>query len=119
MRNKLYLIIYLLLCMGRPANGSEKQLIRISTQNIDLIYKIADNKRVYQQYIGKRLKFESEYTHLPLGKEIYLTHGMEDYYEPAIHILHNDGNPSLLLNYETHKVSKNPDGSIETIIWFT
>lgn len=116
MRNKLYLIIYLLLCMGRPANGSEKQLIRISTQNIDLIYKIADNKRVYQQYIGKRLKFESEYTHLPLGKEIYLTHGMEDYYEPAIHILHNDGNPSLLLNYETHKVSKNPDGSIETII---
>lgn len=99
-----------------PASGGEKEIIRISTRNIDLIYKIAGNGRVYQQYIGKRLQFESDFKHLPSGKEIYLTHGMEDYYEPAIRILHNDGNPSLLLKYAGHQLSKNEDGSTATVI---
>ncbi|EPT34279.1 hypothetical protein HMPREF9012_1686 [Bacteroidetes bacterium oral taxon 272 str. F0290] len=27
---------------------------------------------------------------------------MEDYFEPAIHVVHNDRNPSLLLKYVSH-----------------
>ena len=106
MKSKFCLLICLLGWI-LPASGGEKEIIRISTRNIDLIYKIAGNGRVYQQYIGKRLQFESDFKHLPSGKEIYLTHGMEDYYEPAIRILHNDGNPSLLLKYAGHQLSKN------------
>lgn len=115
MKSKFCLLICLLGWI-LPASGGEKEIIRISTRNIDLIYKIAGNGRVYQQYIGKRLQFESDFKHLPSGKEIYLTHGMEDYYEPAIRILHNDGNPSLLLKYAGHQLSKNEDGSTATVI---
>ena len=46
----------------------------------------------------KRLNHATDVVHLPQGSEAYLTHGMEDYfYEPAIHIVHNDGNPSTFV----------------------
>lgn len=41
---------------------------------------------------------------------------MEDYFEPAIHILHNDGNPSLLLKYISHETKAVSQGVNETII---
>lgn len=41
---------------------------------------------------------------------------MEDYFEPAIHILHNDGNPSLLLKYVSHETKAVSQGVNETII---
>ena len=115
-RNRIYLLLICLLGWILPASGNEKQVIRISTRNVDLIYKVAGNGRVYQQYVGKRLKFETDFGHLPSGKEVYLTHGMEDYYEPAIRVLHNDGNPSLVLKYKKHEMRENADGSVETVI---
>lgn len=48
--------------------------------------------------------------------EAYITHGMEDYFEPAIRILHNDGNPSLLLKYVSYKTSDLQPGVTETVI---
>ena len=116
MRNSIYLLLVCLLGWILPASGNEKQVIRISTRNVDLIYKVAGNGRVYQQYMGKRLMYETDFEHLPQGQEIYLTHGMEDYYEPAIRVLHNDGNPSLVLKYEKHERQENVDGSVETVI---
>ena len=41
---------------------------------------------------------------------------MEDYFEPALHMVHNDGNPSTLLKYDTHTSQKLSDGSNETVI---
>lgn len=36
--------------------------------------------------------------------------------EPAIHLLHNDGNPSLLLKYASHTVNQVLPGVEETVI---
>ena len=78
-------------------NAADKPVIQIHTDNSSLIFRVADNGRLYQSYLGKKLNHETDISHLPQGTEAYITHGMEDYFEPAIHIRHNDNNSSLLL----------------------
>ena len=41
---------------------------------------------------------------------------MEDYFEPAIHMRHNDNNSSLLLKYVEHSNEPKGDGVNETVI---
>ena len=96
--------------------AESKQVIKISTDDIDLIYKVGENNRLYQSYLGKKLLHTSDIAYLPQGTEAYLTHGMEDYFEPAIHVVHNDGNPSLLLKYISHTEKQLSPGVNETII---
>ena len=86
------------------------------TGNTSLIYRVGDNGRLYQSYLGKRLNHEADINHLPQGTEAYLTHGMEDYFEPALHIVHNDGNSSTLLKYVSHDSRNLSDGVNETVI---
>ena len=94
----LFLLCLIAISATLSANG--KTVIPITTDDISLIYKVDDkNGRLYQSYLGQKLSFDSDIVQLPLGNEAYLTHGMEDYFEPAIRVLHNDGNPSLLLKY--------------------
>ncbi len=94
---------------------AETTIIPIETDNTALVYAVGDNGRLYQNYFGKRLSGKADYAALPQGKEAYLTHGMEDYFEPALHINHPDGNPSTLLKYQSHTV-KAVDGGTETVI---
>ena len=105
-----------LFCLSGIVHAADKPVIRIETGNTSLIYRVGDNGRLYQSYLGKRLNYEADIDHLPLGTEAYLTHGMEDYFEPALHMVHNDGNPSTLLKYDTHTSQKLSDGSNETVI---
>ena len=93
--------------------------IVISTDNTGLVYNVADNGRVYQKYFGKKLLSNSDYAALPNGPEIYITSGMEDYFEPALHINHADGNKSTLLTYTGHKTTTLPDGGVQTVISMT
>ena len=105
-----------LLCLAGIAHAIEKPVIKIETGNTSLIYRVGDNGRLYQSYLGKRLNHEADINHLPQGTEAYLTHGMEDYFEPALHIVHNDGNPSTLLKYISHDSRNLSDGVNETVI---
>jgi hypothetical protein len=54
--------------------------------------------------------------HLPQGSEAYLTHGMEDYFEPAIPIVHNDSYPSTLLKYVSHTRNQVSPGVDDVVI---
>lgn len=110
----LFLICFL--CITCLLNAADKPVIQIHTDNSSLIFHVADNGRLYQSYLGKKLNHETDISHLPQGTEAYITHGMEDYFEPAIHILHNDGNPSLLLKYVSHETKAVSQGVNETII---
>lgn len=105
-----------LLCLAGIAHAIEKPVIKIETGNTSLIYRVGDNGRLYQSYLGKRLNHEADINHLPQGTEAYLTHGMEDYFEPALHIVHNNGNPSTLLKYVSHDSRNLSDGVNETVI---
>ena len=105
-----------LLCLAGIAHAIEKPVIKIETGNTSLIYRVGDNGRLYQSYLGKRLNHEADINHLPQGTEAYLTHGMEDCFEPALHIVHNDGNSSTLLKYVSHDSRNLSDGVNETVI---
>ena len=111
MRNKLFLLICLVI-LSISLRASDENVIPITTENTSLIFKVGDNGRLYQSYLGQKLRFDSDIDQLPMGKETYITHGMEDYFEPAIRVLHNDGNPSLLLKYvssESRELQHNQD----------
>lgn len=112
---KLKQLAFLLPFVAVTANAED---IVISTDNNALVYNVADNGRVYQKYFGKKLKNASDYASMPNGQEIYITSGMEDYYEPALHIVHADGNPSTLLTYTGHKTATLADGAKQTVISF-
>ena len=102
-----------LLCpMGMMAHS---QYVSVDTRGVSLIFGVGDNGRLYQSYLGQRLTHQADYAALPGGIEAYLTHGMEDYFEPALDIRHSDGNPSTLLKYVSHQVSTNADGSHRTV----
>ena len=113
---KLKNFVFLLPLVAMSAKAED---IVISTDNNALVYNVADNGRVYQKYFGKKLTNASEYASMPNGPEIYITSGMEDYYEPALHIVHADGNPSTLLTYTGHKTSTLADGAKQTVISMT
>lgn len=95
---------------------AESKIIPIETENVGLVYSVGDNGRLYQRYFGKKLANAEEYAKLPQGIEAYLTHGMEDYFEPALHINHADGNQSTLLKYVDSSTTTNTDGSVSTVI---
>lgn len=102
--------------MSYMLKAADKPVIKISTADIDLIYQVGNNGRLYQRYLGKKLHHATDIRHLPPGTEAYLTHGMEDYFEPAIHLVHNDGNPSLLLKYVVHAEHSVSPGVNEVVI---
>lgn len=100
-------------CLGTSA---AKQIV-IQTNETSLVYQVANNGRLYQQYFGKRITNMADCSSLADGKqEAYLTHGMEDYYEPALHINRPAvDNNATLLTYKAH-TTKAGKGYTETII---
>ena len=115
MKLKAFLLFFLLSSFSL-LQAADKPLIKIETERTSLIYQVADNGRLYQKYLGKKLNHDSDIQYLPQGTEAYLTHGMEDYFEPAIHIRHNDNNSSLLLKYVDHSSNAIDNGVNETVI---
>lgn len=87
---KLFVALGLLTLVCKA--GAKEQIV-VETGCTSLVFTVADNGRLYQSYFGKRLADRSEYAMLPQGNEAYITHGMDDYFEPALHITRADGNP--------------------------
>ncbi|MBO7418891.1 MAG: alpha-galactosidase [Bacteroidaceae bacterium] len=114
MNKRFYLIIWLC-CLPLLMMAATRQ-IKIDTNTLSLVFQVGDNGRFYQSYLGKRLHSQTDLSQLALGTEAYITHGMEDYFEPAIHVVHNDFNSSLLLKYQSHEVKQASDGASETIV---
>lgn len=116
MKTKLFFIVCLM-SLSAMLKAEGKAVIQMSTDQVDLIYQVGEDGRLYQSYLGQKLKFGSDIAHLPQGNEAYLAHGMEDYFEPAVRMLHNDGNPSLLLKYVSHESKALQPTVTETVIF--
>jgi len=128
---KLFLL--LLTIMYLPVQAQESSLIKIETQNSALVLKVGKNKKLYQTYLGTKLNNSSEYEAvskentknfvvndgnplIDLRHSAYPTFGTDNLFEPAIRITHNDGNPSLELEYQNHTIQKIDDNTAEIII---
>src|SRR3712207_930014 len=101
---KLLLALVALVSVS-TAMAADNKTYRISTDETDLVLQVGDNGRLYQTYLGKKLKFADEASKISYrvgagrvgannvaGWEVYQCSGAEDYYEPALGIVHADGN---------------------------
>jgi len=107
----LILVVVNLQAQFPPAPQTQKQLI-IETDNIALVYSIGKNQKLYQVYLGEKLKNAADYQLLPNKHEAYIPSGGDNLFEPAIKMLHNDGNPSLELLVADEKITR--DGNLVT-----
>ena len=109
-------------------NAEESKVIRISTDQTDLILKVGENGRLYQTYLGEKLLHEADVNRFSWdihagsdgsisqrGWEVYSGSGNEDYFEPAVAITHNDGNTSTYLYYVSSSPSPVEGGTQTTI----
>ena len=124
---KLFVLLTALFTLAQ-VNAQEKNVIRIATDNTDLILQVAPNGRLYQAYLGDKLLNEKDINNFSpyvkggsdgsvstRGWEVYPGSGAEDYFEPAVAITHNDGNPSTILRYVSSE-QKAVAGGTETVI---
>src|SRR5688572_16958606 len=107
-------LAFAFLLLSVHLSAQPKQII-IETKNTVLVLSVGGNKRVTQAYLGKKLS-APEYNLLQGGREVYLTAGMENQFEPAIRMVHADGNPSLELQYVSHALDRKDNVSTTSII---
>lgn len=94
-----------------PPPETEKQIV-IETQHTSLVYSIGKNKKLYQAYLGEKLNNVADYRLQKNNHEAYVASGTDNLFEPAIRMLHNDGNPSLELLYAEDKTVR--EGNLTT-----
>lgn len=118
------LVVGISMLVGMAANA--KNMISIHTDNVQLVLEVKSNGRLYQAYLGEKL---SEGTPLSLlfmpranqtspmwaGSEAYPIMGTEDYFEPALQLTHNNGNPTSVLKYVSHTQTAR-NGATETVV---
>ena len=123
---KVFMIIAAM-CMTSIMASAQKT-IRVSTDKTDLVMQVSPKGRLYQVYLGDKLKNPSDYNHLKWdvyaasdgsvcqrGHEVYATSGAEDFFEPAVAVTHADGNMATYLYYQSSE-EKAISGGVETII---
>ena len=108
--NKFFALVFSFLSL-HALSQTPKQIL-IETKSTSVVLNIGNDKRVTQAYLGKKLP-ASEYAQLQGGRDVYLTAGMENQFEPAIRMVHNDGNPSLELDYVSHSTTRR-DNNVST-----
>jgi len=113
MKTKFFIVVCI--CFF-AIHASGQNVIQVSTDHISLLYRVGNDGRLYQIYLGQNLKYSSDFSYLPDLGEAYITNGMEDYFDPAIRVLHSDGNPSLLLKYMSHETKQIQPDVTETTI---
>ncbi|RBL93497.1 alpha-galactosidase [Chitinophaga flava] len=94
----------------------QAQQIQINTLNSSLVYSVNGQGRLVQEYFGKTLQPASGNNSTQSGQEAYITAGMESLLDPAIRIVHNDGNPSLELKYVSFQTAQKDDNVTATDI---
>lgn len=125
--------LLLLTIMYLPVQAQESSIIKIETEASALVLKVGKNKKLYQTYLGTKLNNSAEYEAvskentknfvvndgnplIDLRHSAYPTFGTDNLFEPAIRITHNDGNPSLELEYQNHSIQKIDNNTVEIII---
>lgn len=127
MNMKRNLMLIVAMCMVSAVAFAQKT-IRVSTDKTDLVLKVSPKGRLYQVYLGDKLRNPADYDHLPWevyassdaavstrGHEAYAASGGEDFFEPAVAVTHADGNKTTYLYYQNVE-QKAVNGGTETII---
>ncbi|ALW84593.1 alpha-galactosidase [Hymenobacter sedentarius] len=111
-----YLCCFLLLFTRFvPAMAQTTPPIAIETEHVSLVLAVGDKQRIFQTYLGPKLA-ATDHQVLPNRHEAYVPAGTDNLFEPALRVVHTDGNPSLALAFADVKTSKPADGVTTTTI---
>ena len=95
-----------------------KLRIRLETNDLELLFGVSEENRIYQIYHGKKLSSKADqFIYLkeldstdallrPITYEIYSSEARDNFFETSISIRHSDGAISTQLEYLSHKQEK-------------
>lgn len=88
--------------------GVQAQIIHIETESTSLVFKVSDNKKLYQIHYGKRLNSTKGIAALqPYFDEVYPSFGNGSSDEVALMATHADGTMATDLIYKSHDQKEN------------
>lgn len=131
MLQKIKLQLLLLLCIIAVTSFAQSPVtIPIETEKNALVLQTDNNSRLIIVYYGKKLSDAAEYATLKkqYNKEdenagifntAYTPSGTFNLVEPALQVIHGDGNTSLELKYVSHQITKVDDNVTLTSILLT
>ena len=90
--------------------------IIVETEHVSLVLSVGANHKLYQRYLGAKLASAADYAPLPFRHEAYVPAGTDNLFEPALRIVHADGNPSLALEFVDVQTQPIADGVANTTI---
>jgi len=132
MKKEIYSILFFLI--SNFAYGQQKQLeletmqeIILESKNIALVLNVEENRDVNMVYFGNKLNNASEYKLLlkqynqghdytNMYQSAYTGSGSRNLLEPAISVIHADGNQSLDLKYQSHEIKQINSNQREAIV---
>jgi alpha-galactosidase len=110
-----FVCFLLLACLTPPAMAQTPPPIAIETAHVSLVLAVGDQQKLYQTYLGPKLAAADQKL-LPNRHEAYVPAGTDNLFEPAIRVVHTDGNPSLALAFVDAKTSKAGDDVTTTTV---
>ena len=90
--------------------------IIVETEHVSLVLTVGANRKLYQRYLGAKLPSAADYAPLPNRHEAYVPAGTDNLFEPALRVVHADGNPSLALEFVDVQTQPTADGVASTTI---
>lgn len=126
MRLKSILPIALAIAAASGARAIENPLIRVSTDDTEMVMSVADNGNLVHNYYGKKFKNAhpyrtKKYREQPDNGAGYAPQAFPAYggyvmISPALKLIHSDGSHSTHLKYVSHSVSQPEDDVTRTDI---
>ena len=113
---------------SNPVSSQTKAFIPIETRSTALLLSTDQDHRLCTTYHGKKLQSTNDYTDAPgqlimrdnnagIYNAAYTSSGSTNLVEPALQIIHSDGNTSTELRYVRHETKKIDDNvSLTTIL---
>jgi alpha-galactosidase len=105
-----------LLLIGFSAAAQSTSPIVIETEHVSLVLAVGQRQKLYQTYLGPKLATAAEYQQLPQRHEAYPPAGTDNLFEPALRVVHADGNPALALQFADVQTTKAGEGVTNTTI---
>ncbi|MGE5394916.1 MAG: alpha-galactosidase [Candidatus Saccharibacteria bacterium] len=105
------MVTLLVFSQPKSTQDNAKQIV-IETKHTALVYAVAKDKKLHQVYLGEKLNNAADYSLQRNTHEAYQTAGTDNLFEPAIRMVHNDGNPSLELLFTDEKTVR--EGNVTT-----
>ncbi len=103
-------IILTIAVLGSSIALFAQQQIIIRTENTAQVYKVTNDKKLLQVYVGEALQQDDEYQKMAgIPIDAYVQGGLNVIREPAFQVTHADGNPSLQLQVADVKSEKSDD----------